>query len=68
MARGSMLCRCENCGEKHFVLRKEFDRAAPPRCIGCGGRLRVGSAYTRLIDGMDAHKEDQIKRDRKRGT
>ena len=58
--KGSMLCHCQDCREKHFVQRKEFDRASPPRCTGCGGRLRVGSAYERLVDGMDASAERKV--------
>ena len=66
--RGAMLAICQDCGERHFIRRRELDRAAPPRCAGCGGRLRLGTAYEKLVDGMDAAKEDRAKRDAKRGT
>ena len=57
IGKGSILCVCQDCGERHFVRRKMFSRAAPPRCVGCGGRLRQGSAFADTVERMDAVEE-----------
>ncbi len=31
--------RCCSCGTLRYVLKKELTRAAPPRCMACGGAL-----------------------------
>lgn len=45
-----MLFRCEDCGAKRFVTPRELNRAAKPRCHGCGS--------TRLEVQSDVAKED----------
>lgn len=38
------LYECDECGERRFVSRIELDRAARPRCNGCGStRLEIVS-------------------------
>lgn len=31
--------RCTDCGKLRYVTQRELDRAARPRCIGCGGPI-----------------------------
>ncbi len=49
MKRGKFKYRCADCGAESFYERKEFDRAARPRCTGCGS--------TRL-DPVTKHAQD----------
>jgi uncharacterized Zn finger protein len=56
----SYLFKCEECGERRFVTAQERNRAAIPRCMGCG------SAHLELVS-EDA-KEDQARLNRERLT
>lgn len=53
----SVRCECQDCHEKHFAWRGEFDRAAPPRCVGCGGLLRPLTIYVRFAAGTGGREK-----------
>ena len=35
--RGSCWATCRDCGTRQVIPWKDFARAAPPRCVACGG-------------------------------
>lgn len=43
---------CRDCGHKQEVARKEWDRAARPRCLACGGLVDPQSAKTVVNRGL----------------
>jgi hypothetical protein len=55
---GKRLYECEECRERRFVAWVELNRAAKPKCLGCGS--------TRLELVSDDAKEDRQRLQRER--
>jgi hypothetical protein len=56
--RGKVKCACLRCDEVCMVHRGEFDRAARPRCPGCGGPVDVVSerGKEKMLAGYSASR------------
>lgn len=44
--------RCADCGSLRYTMPKEWNRAAKPRCLGCGGRLIETAVSSKRTIGM----------------
>lgn len=52
--------RCRDCGTLRYVLPKELDRAARPRCLVCGGPLEeTKESHKRHLERVEAARSIQ---------
>ena len=66
MGRYKDWAKCLDCGERRMVSRKEWIRAARPRCRACGGPVEPSdTAANEHVAHYEAEKVDQILRDAK---
>lgn len=59
--------KCVDCGEYRKVAHQEWNKAAVPRCCGCGGRLEPSKA-TRREHAFHASRKQELKERKDRLT
>ncbi len=64
MNKGKRMFRCDDCGERRLVHWVELNRAAVPRCFGCGGLLYPHSdqAHNDIAEGAERRRTHDPKR------
>lgn len=69
-SRGTVWCRCLDCGERQRIPRKHFIRAARPHCRACGSisLWESNEGYSKMVDGQDARRAQQQDFRKKRGV
>ena len=56
------MATCVDCGARRRVFHREWQRAAPPRCWACGGRVAPSAAAAgEHADHLDAVREQRAK-------
>ena len=71
---GKRKYRCDDCKQENFFHWKEFNRAARPRCLGCGcSRLEIVSTEGKkeqILNNqtrLQGHRSMVLARNRRRG-